>query len=64
VPGWFKDTFLEIAEDVDEASKQGKHVLLFFQLNTPVLPAVNDLTGSSELSACRLSGCGFRSRLS
>ena len=33
VPGWFKDSFLEIADDVDEASEQGKHVLLFFQLN-------------------------------
>jgi len=34
VPGWFKDSFLEIADDVDEASEQGKHVLLFFQLNS------------------------------
>ena len=33
VPGYFKDSFLEIADDVDEASEQGKHVLLFFQLN-------------------------------
>ncbi len=32
-PGWFKESFLEIAEDVDEASEEGKHVLLFFQLN-------------------------------
>ena len=32
-PGWFKESFLEIAEDVDEASEDGKHVLLFFQLN-------------------------------
>jgi len=34
VPGWFKDSFLEIADDVDEATEQGKHVLLFFQLNS------------------------------
>jgi len=32
-PDWFKQSFLEIAEDVDEASEAGKHVLLFFQLN-------------------------------
>ena len=32
-PGWFKESFLEIAEDVDEATEEGKHVLLFFQLN-------------------------------
>jgi thioredoxin-related protein len=33
VPGWFKESFLEIAEDVDEASEENRHVLLFFQLN-------------------------------
>jgi len=33
VPAWFKDSFLEIADDVDEASEAGKHVLLFFELN-------------------------------
>ncbi len=33
VPSYFKESFLEIADDVDEASEQGKHVLLFFQLN-------------------------------
>ena len=32
-PGWFKESFLEIADDVEEASESGKHVLLFFQLN-------------------------------
>jgi len=32
-PDWFKQSFLEIADDVDEASEAGKHVLLFFQLN-------------------------------
>ena len=32
-PGWFKESFLEIADDVDEASEADKHVLLFFQLN-------------------------------
>lgn len=32
-PGWFKESFLEIADDVDEASEEGKHVMLFFQLN-------------------------------
>ena len=33
VPDWFKYSFLEIADDVDAVSEQGKHVLLFFQLN-------------------------------
>lgn len=32
-PAWFKDSFLEIADDVDDASEAGKHVLLFFELN-------------------------------
>ena len=32
-PGWFKESFLDIADDVDEATESGKHVLLFFQLN-------------------------------
>ena len=32
-PHWFKESFLEIAEDVDEATEAGKHVILFFQLN-------------------------------
>ena len=32
-PDWFKDSFLEIADDVDDASEAGKHVLLFFELN-------------------------------
>lgn len=30
-PGWFKDSFLEIADDVDEAADDGKHLILFFQ---------------------------------
>ena len=32
-PGWFKESFLEIADDADEASEEGKHLILFFQLN-------------------------------
>ncbi len=32
-PTWFKDSFLEIADDVEEANETGKHVLLFFHLN-------------------------------
>ena len=32
-PAWFKDSFLEIATDVEEANETGKHVLLFFHLN-------------------------------
>ncbi len=33
VPDWFKESFLEIADDVEEATDEGRHVLLFFQLN-------------------------------
>ncbi len=32
-PSWFKESFLEIADDVDEATEADKHVMLFFQLN-------------------------------
>ena len=32
-PDWFKESFLDIQEDVDEATAADKHVLLFFQLN-------------------------------
>ena len=32
-PEWFKESFLEIAEDVDEATEADRHVMLFFQLN-------------------------------
>lgn len=32
-PDWFKESFLEIAEDVEEAGEEGKHLILFFQLN-------------------------------
>lgn len=32
-PDWFKESFLEIQDDVDEASSEGRHVMLFFQLN-------------------------------
>ena len=33
LPAWFKDSFLEIADDIDDAGEVGKHVLLFFDLN-------------------------------
>lgn len=32
-PSWFKESFLDIADDVDEAAEENKHVILFFQLN-------------------------------
>lgn len=32
-PDWFKESFLEIAADVEEASDEGKHVMLFMHLN-------------------------------
>jgi thioredoxin-related protein len=32
-PDWFKESFLDIQDDVDEAFEQGKHLILFFQLD-------------------------------
>ncbi len=32
-PDWFKDSFLQISDDVDEANDAGKHVLLFMEMN-------------------------------
>lgn len=32
-PDWFKESFLEIAEDVAEANESGKHVILFLEMN-------------------------------
>ncbi|MGB1008855.1 MAG: thioredoxin family protein [Thiolinea sp.] len=32
-PDWFKESFLDISEDVEEASAENRHVMLFFQLN-------------------------------
>ncbi|MDH3353795.1 MAG: thioredoxin fold domain-containing protein, partial [Chromatiales bacterium] len=32
-PDWFKESFLEIADDVDEAAEAGRHVMLFMHLN-------------------------------
>lgn len=31
-PAWFKESFLDIAEDVNEAAESGKHVILFMHL--------------------------------
>ena len=33
LPGWFKESFLEIAEDASEAGEADRHVMLFFALN-------------------------------
>jgi thioredoxin-related protein len=33
LPAWFKESFLEIADDIDDANEAGKHLLLFFDLN-------------------------------
>ncbi len=33
MPGWFKQSFLEIADDAEEAGEAGKHVILFFSLD-------------------------------
>ena len=32
-PDWFKESFLDIAEDVEEAGESGRHVLLFMYFN-------------------------------
>jgi thioredoxin-related protein len=32
-PNWFKESFLDIAEDVSEAADDGKHVVLFLEMN-------------------------------
>lgn len=32
-PDWFKESFLDIQDDVDEAMAEGRHVMLFFHLN-------------------------------
>jgi thioredoxin-related protein len=32
-PGWFKESFLDIAEDVDDAAAHDKHVILFLEMN-------------------------------
>ena len=32
-PEWFKESFLDIGEDVEEAAEEGKHVILFMYLN-------------------------------
>jgi len=33
LPSWFKESFLEIREDVDEARQQDKHVMLFMHID-------------------------------
>ena len=33
MPDWFKDSFLDIQEDINAANSQQKHVMLFFHLN-------------------------------
>jgi len=32
LPGWFKDSFLDIAEDVEEAKDENKHLMLYMHL--------------------------------
>jgi len=33
-PSWFKESFLDISEDIEEASDEGKHVMLFMDLDS------------------------------
>ena len=32
LPSWFKDSFLDISDDVEEANEENRHVMLFFHL--------------------------------
>lgn len=32
-PSWFKESFLDIGEDIAEAKEEGKHIMLFLDLN-------------------------------
>jgi len=33
-PDWFKESFLDIAEDVEEAAEGDRHIILFMHLTT------------------------------
>ena len=33
IPGWFKDSFLEIQEDIKEADENNRHVMLFMHID-------------------------------
>ena len=33
-PEWFKESFLDISEDIEEANEQGKHLMLFMDLDS------------------------------
>ena len=33
-PSWFKESFLDMSEDIEEASEEGKHVMLFMDLDS------------------------------
>ena len=32
-PEWFKESFLDIGEDIEEAKEEGKHIMMFLDLN-------------------------------
>ena len=32
-PAWFKESFLDIDEDIEEAARDGKHLILFMEMN-------------------------------
>ena len=37
-PNWFKESFLDLAADVEEADAAGKHLILFMEMNgSPLL---------------------------
>jgi thioredoxin-related protein len=33
LPTWFKTTFMEFADDIDEATEEGRHVMIYFHQN-------------------------------
>ena len=50
IPNWFKNSFLELAEDAQEAGKNNKHVMLFFHLDDCPYCArtINDLNANKS----------------
>jgi thioredoxin-related protein len=50
MPEWFKESFLEIIEDIDEAAGENKHVMIFLHLNDCPYCAkmVEDLDANQE----------------
>jgi len=37
IPSWFKDSFLDINEDIEEASSKNKHFMIFLDLRDALI---------------------------